>query len=200
MAKKPTQKENLMGLLDFFKGRSHNKKKDEPAMEENKEVPRCAYYIFPHVALRQFAFASPYLCMGALGASEGNRFLPDILASVADYCRGEGQEMTLAAEHIRFYSLRAKKYPCLIVELPEPHASTEVFMVGIVLKPAAGDTAADLPGAEVRYFTLEKGRRPDGSGRTVLCEWTIDNRHLNYGDGPEPDRDHFLKAIAEKCS
>src|SRR5437763_556341 len=126
-------------------------------MEEPREAPRCAYYIFPHVALRQFAFSSAYLCLGALGAPEGQGFLTDILASVAEYRQSQGEEMTLTVEQIGVQALRAKNYPCLVLKMPEPRAATEVFLVGIVLKPPQGDTAADLTLAEVRYFTLEKG-------------------------------------------
>ncbi len=92
--------------------------------------------------------------------------------------------MTLAADQIRMHSLKVNRKPCLIVELPEPLAATEVYFAGIVLTPPVGDTAADLTSAAVRYFTLEKGYQSDGKPRTVLCEWTADNKHLNYGDGP----------------
>ncbi len=163
------------------------------------EAPRCAYYIFPHVALRQFAFGNPYLCMGALGSAEEPRFLNDLLQAVAEYCGGMGEETTLRAEDIRVHHFRANKLPCLIAEMPAPRAATEVFFVGIVLKPPAGDTAADLVGVEVRYFTLEKGVSADGGDKTVLGEWTTDNRRVNHGDGPVPDVKKFLKVLAEKC-
>jgi hypothetical protein len=188
-----------MGFFDYFKGRGKKRRKAGSPLGDEQEVPRCAYYIFPHVALRQFAFGSPYMCLGALGTTEGRRFLGDLLESVAEYCSAEGEAMDLEPERIRTHALRAKKYPCLIVEMPEPRAATEVYFVGIVLKPSPGDTAADLPGAEVRYFTLEKEFAPDSSAHTVLCEWTQDSKHLNYGEGPPADVKQFLKAIAEMC-
>ena len=169
-------------------------------MKEKREPARCGHYIFPHVVLRQFAFSSPYMCMGALGAPEGHGLLTEMLAAVADYCAGEGEEMTLTADQLRMHTLRINKAPSLIVELPEPRTATEVFFVGIVLKPPVGDTAADLTSAEVRFFTLEKGYRSDGSARTVLCEWTAANKHLNYGDGPAASVKKFAEALAEKCT
>jgi hypothetical protein len=157
---------------------------------------RYAYFIFPHVGLRHFAFSSPFLCMGALGSPKGQGFLTELLDSVAEMCRTGGEEPILLPEHIRVHALRANKNPCLIVEMPEPREAREVFFVGIVLKPQ-GDTAADLPNALVRYFLLEKG--PEGAQRPLLCEYTRDDTFINHGDGPDPVLNRFLQAIAEKC-
>ena len=169
-------------------------------MEKKRDAARCGHYIFPHVVLRQFAFSSPYMCMGALGAAEGQGLLTDMLAAVAEFCAQDGEAMTLAADQIRMHSLKVNRKPCLIVELPEPQAATEVFFVGIVLTPPLGDTAADLADSQVRYFTLEKGYQSDGNVHTVLCEWTADNKHLNYGDGPPASVKTFAEALAAKCA
>lgn len=174
-----------MGLFDYFKKKT----------ESDAELPRVDHYVFAHVALRQFAFGSPYMCLGALASPQAQRIIQELLESVADYCQAEGQEMTLAPEQFRTHALKAKKSPCLIVEMPPPRAIPEAYMVGIVIKPSAGDTAAALADTEVRYFTLEFG---EGEG-TVLCEWTHDSRHLNHGAGPVPKVDKFLKAIADLC-
>lgn len=187
-----------MGLFDFFKGRGRKRHK-EIAMGGDQQSPRTDHYLFPHVVVRQFAFGSPYMCLGALGSSESPRFLGEMLASVAEYCAGEGEEMTLTVEQLRVHNMRVNKNPCLIIEMPEPRAASEVYLVGIVLKPSPGETAADLPSAEVRFFTLEQGLATGNSARTVLCEWTADSKHLNYGDGPVPDVKKFCQALAEKC-
>jgi hypothetical protein len=179
--------------------RATQKEKVPLPMAKKRDAARCGHYIFPHVVLRQFAFSSPYMCMGALGAPEGQGLLTEMLAAVADFCQSDGEEMSLAADQLRMHTLKIKRKPGLIVELPEPHAATEVYFVGIVLTPPLGDTAADLTSAAVRYFTLEKGQRSDGKGRTVLCEWSQDNKHLNYGDGPAASVKKFAEAIAEKC-
>ena len=168
-------------------------------MRQKREAARCGHYMFPHVVLRQFAFSSPYMCMGALGAPEGQGLLADMLAAVADFCEQDGQDMTLAADQVRMHPVKVQKKPALIVELPEPRVATEVYFVGIVLTPPTGDTAADLTTAEVRYFTLEKGVRRDAKPHTVLCEWTQDNKHLNYGDGPAASVKNFAEALAGKC-
>jgi len=182
-----------MGIGDFFQGR--RKKKEDPAMAGSNETPRCDHYIFSHAALRQFAFSSPYMCMGALGSPEGQKFLNDLLASVEEYCRQQGEPMTLTAEQIRVHSFKVKKNPCLVFEMPKPLAATEVFFVGIVLKPSVGETAADLTDAELRYFTLEKSL--DKKSSTMLGEWTEGHEHINHGPGPAPVVKKFVDKITE---
>lgn len=50
------------------------------------------------------------------------------------------------------------------------------------------------------FFTLERGEGPSGALRTVLGQWQRQEdgevHHLNFGDGPRPDRDAFLAAVA----
>ncbi len=166
-------------------------------MEKASNEPRCDYAIFPHVALRHFAFASPYMCLGALGAKEGRGFLQGLLDSVAEYCESNKREVTLKPEHFKMHNVKVKKHPCLIVEMPEPLAASEVFFVGIVVKLPPGDSAADLPNAEVRYFLLEKGPVAQA---TMFCEWTADQKHISHGTGPTPDLKKFQDKIAERIT
>jgi hypothetical protein len=106
--------------------------------------------------------------------------------------------MVLEASQLRLHSMRAKKSPCLIVEMPAPRAVTEVYFIGIVLKPSAGDTAAALTEVEVRYFTLEYFAEV-GSKHGVLCEWTDDSKHINHAMTTGADVKKFLAAIEQKC-
>jgi hypothetical protein len=80
----------------------------------------------------------------------------------------------------------------VIVSMPAPVAVGEAHFVGVVL-------AELTPGAAVgyRYFTLELGDRGDGSARPVLCEWK-GARHLNFGDGPAPEVEAFVAALAAR--
>jgi hypothetical protein len=45
-----------------------------------------------------------------------------------------------------------------------------------------------------RCFTLEHTWTLDDQPATVLAEWTADG-HVNYGDGPPPERQAFLDAL-----
>ncbi len=68
------------------------------------------------------------------------------------------------------------------------------YFAAIVLKIQLDD--AERPEKpEILYFTLEKSVHLDQSDRTVMCGWTADDSHLNYGDGPDPGVDAFIEAI-----
>jgi hypothetical protein len=60
------------------------------------------------------------------------------------------------------------------------------------------DTNQKSPPAEVpaRYFTLELGFSLEGEPRTVFCEWTKDDSHVNFGDGPKATLPEFVGKIA----
>lgn len=84
----------------------------------------------------------------------------------------------------------------IFIKMPEPEEWCEAFFIALVFKK--NDPA--LKGGystEVLYYTLEKGRV--GSS-TVLCRWDND-KHLNLGEGPEPDLEKFKKSINKiiKC-
>ena len=187
-----------MGLFDFFRRRKKRKRGHD--VMGSDQTPRLSHYIFAHVALRQFAFNSPYMCVGALGSAEAKRFLGELLEAVEEYCRDEGDVLELEVDQIKPHSRRAGKLACLVIQMPPPRAATEAHLVAIVLKPSSGETAANLPEVQVRYFTLEEGVAQQSGSRTVLCEWTPEGEHLNYGEGPPPDIDKFLKKITEMCS
>jgi len=62
---------------------------------------------------------------------------------------------------------------------------------------ALGELHVDEFGIEkmekCRYLTLELGTDYDGSEITVLCAWDKNDRHLNFGYGPENSEEEFLK-------
>jgi hypothetical protein len=52
----------------------------------------------------------------------------------------------------------------------------------------------------VRYLTLEYAVSPlDESVYTVFGEWDK-QRHVNFGEGPPPDADAFLAAVARRLA
>jgi hypothetical protein len=77
----------------------------------------------------------------------------------------------------------------LLVRLPAAHHPTEAHFTAI---------AAPVEGGTLRYFTLEYAVSPlDESVYTVFGEWD-EQRHVNYGEGPPPDADAFLAAVAHR--
>jgi hypothetical protein len=79
----------------------------------------------------------------------------------------------------------------LLVRLPSAHHPTEAHFVAI---------AAPVDDGRVRYLTLEYAVSPvDETVYTVFGEWD-DQRHVNYGEGPAPDADAFLAAVAHRLA
>ena len=75
--------------------------------------------------------------------------------------------------------------PVLLVTMPAACHAAEAYFVGII---------ADEEQNAWRCFTLEHAWTLDDRPVTVLGEWTA-NGHVNYGDGPPPERQAFLEAL-----
>lgn len=65
----------------------------------------------------------------------------------------------------------------LVIQLPPPQEPPEAYFVAYL-----GDTV----------YTLELG----SGNETYLCSWNADT-HSNLGKGPAPERDAFLKGLAD---
>ena len=183
------------------------KRKDRPADESLvtllKEVmPPPHHNEFAHRALRGICMTDP--CRFFLTVAK-----PETRASFFDevwqeVCRmyAEGKQPTFSMADVTVAVKRVGDYPVLLITMPRPEFITQAYMVAIVLKIRFEELKTTLVNAlmngksqarpEVRYFVLESGSPP---GRTVLCEWDAAGEHQNYGDGPPPDPEEFLKAI-----
>lgn len=156
--------------------------------------PRCGHYSLAHYALRGVAFQDPLFFLGVLASPESQRFLADLLRRVQEHCRDREPLAQFSVEELSVHKRRIGPRPCAIVEMPAPRAVAEAFYAAGVLLADPAELIQGEP-APLRYFTLERGMSLDGSRRTVLCEWTSDGTHRNYGDGPPPTPDEFLRAI-----
>lgn len=185
-----------MGLFSFFR-RKRPPTVDSPVEEADLLRARCHHYVFAHVALRSVAFDHPLGFLGMLASPEPHRLLSDLMQSVSEHCREMEPQPDFHVDDIAVHTVRIGKYPCAAIEMPRPRAMTEAFFVAAVLlvDPALG--MPDPSEVTLRYFTLEKGMSHDGSPRTVLCEWTRDGTHANYGDGPAPRLESFTAAVQD---
>ena len=81
--------------------------------------------------------------------------------------------------------------------MPPPERQVEAYYVGVVMLASVEDPGSWTLDARARVFTLEMtrpgltGTRPLG----VVCEWTGDMEHLNYGIGVLPEKGAFLQAM-----
>jgi hypothetical protein len=184
-----------MGLFDWFR-----RKADPPpeawSADDLLTDPRCDHYAFAHQALRAVALDNPLGCLAVLASPDARPFLADLVRSVTEFCRDRGMEPSagLAVDDLTVHRVRALGHPCAVVEMPAPRAAAEAHYVAIAL------TAEPSENPEARYFTLEKGLQLDGAARAVLCEWTADGTHRNYGDGPPLGVERFLRAIEDLLS
>lgn len=185
-----------MGLFNFF-GRKPPKTPEAHLAEPALDRPRCHHYTLAHVALRSVALEQPVAFLGMLASPEAPRFLADLMRSVSEHCKKHEPQPDFRIEDITIHKVRIDNYPCAAIEMPRPRAMTEAYFVAAVL---LNDLEEELPNpqeAPLRYFTLEKGLVFDDPprDRTVLCEWTRDGTHLNYGDGPEPRLEALIEAV-----
>jgi hypothetical protein len=159
--------------------------------------PRCIHYQFAHVALRTLTFEDSRLALAWWELDDPSSILDDIAVQVDRACRRiSGEGGNLRANQLRLTKREIGRRPCVIIELPEPIATTEAYMVAIVQLRDLVDPSADDREAERRYFTLEhSSHRP--APHTVLAEWTDQGSHINMGGGPEPTVDAFVAELAK---
>jgi hypothetical protein len=153
-------------------------------MELNAEQQRW-HYFFGHISLRRLAYEAPDLLEWTLSD-------PDALASWIERAMGEAaqfwgltpeQRLDLVAR-IRATWRRIGDAQAVIVTMPPPRIASECYFIAICRR-SDGSPA---------YFTLERSV----FSPTVLCGWSADGVHLNYGSNPEPTIQAFMAAI-EDC-
>lgn len=160
--------------------------------------PRCVHYQFAHVALRGLVFREPRLATALWELEDCSALLDDIAAQVTRVCESRGQGGELCAADLRVSKRRLGCNPCVIIELPEPRATTEAYMVAIIQQRDldAPGPADDEPSEwACRYFTLEFSEHREAP-HTMLGEWTDQGSHLNMGGGPEPEVEAFVAQLA----
>jgi len=159
--------------------------------------PRDHHYTFAHTALPQVAFQDPLSVLSVLGSQDADAFLAELWSLVDRTLAEDGIETDLSAEDLHVHRAGVGGRPCAIVQMPEPIAVTEAHFVAIVSLSTFKEIQAGDGHVEIRYFTLERGVSLErGEPRTVLCEWTSDGTHANFGDGPPAELDAFIEAIA----
>lgn len=162
--------------------------------ESNPPPGSCHHhYVLAHIALRKICLQDPMMFFGTLASEHKDEFLNDIWKQVREHCDPKG-EATFDISDVGFATCSIRDYPTIVVAMPEPTGLGEAYFAAIVLKIEL-DAAEPPEKPEILYFTLEKGVHLDQSDRTVMCGWTADDSHLNYGEGPSPDPDEFVAAI-----
>ena len=162
--------------------------------ETSQQLKKCRHhYVLVHVALRQICQEIPFKFFDVMVSPQRDDFLGDIWRQVRENCDPEGAPLFDITD-VGITTCRIKDFPCIVVTMPTPANAPEAYFVGIVLKVNTNaEKRPERP--EIAYLTLEKEMNLDETERTVLCEWTGQDCHMNYGDGPPATRAEFMKAI-----
>jgi hypothetical protein len=154
---------------------------------------RPVHYALAHHALRSVALDDPFYYLGVLASPEARKFLKHLLQQCVAHSP-PGTPLEFTADDLKVHTGRVGGYPCAIVELPEPVAMPEAYFTAAVLLAEFVDVN-DPKNAPVRYFTLEQSFDLEGHPCAMMCEWTKEGTHSNFGGGPPPQLGEFVKAI-----
>ena len=156
--------------------------------------PRKHHYYFAHEYLPEMAAADARSLIARLRERSANDYLTFLWTSAGHDITAAGGAI-LPADGLHCFAVElADNWFGVLVQFPRPTRVLEAYFAAIVLE-ARRPLATDH-----RYFTLELGENIiDGSMRTVMCEWD-EERHINYGDGPEPDSQKFCQRLGQLLS
>ena len=133
------------------------------------------HYLFAHRILSGLMQSDPDGFRSAL-LKEGNGLLQRLWLHAGQHGQpSPGGEPTFSVHQV------TPSQEALIVQLPPPLEPPEAYFVALWGK---------------QVYTLELGRDLSGVANTYLCSWR-DSTHANLGQGPEPQREAFLKALSE---
>lgn len=146
--------------------------------------PRRHHYMFAHHEVRRAAQQFGADLIGA--AREGRLTLESVWNRVGESL-DERDRLPATGLTSSYHEIAGHRV--LLVRLPAAHHPTEAHFTAI---------AVPVDGGRVRYLTLEYAVSPiDEAVYTVFGEWD-EQRHVNYGEGPPPDPDAFLAAVARR--
>ena len=188
-----------MGLLSWFRRRKESKVIDR-VMEENG--PRPQYYVFAHYVLRDATFELGAVMPGVLLSDDREKFLTEMWDQATQAVKStDPKEPTDAYPGVEVMPLRAGNFPCVVLKLPAPKGVTECYFVGVVAHMELSKDEKPTEETPMSFYTLEMGVGEDmKTSRTVLCEWSKDGTHSNFGDGPPPEAEMFANAIGQSMA
>jgi hypothetical protein len=105
------------------------------------------------------------------------------MAEATEFWGVTAQQRRDLIRKIRFAPRRIGDADGIIITMPPPRIASECFFIAICRRNDGSPA----------YFTLERSV----FSPTVLCGWSSDGIHLNYGSNPEPTIDAFIKAIVD---
>ncbi len=168
-----------------------------PRGHDPEGEPRCQHYTFAHQALPGYAFESPRRFFGVMSSDRAMEFLERIWEDVSEYARqsGRGYNHSFADARVHRVLLAERSY-LTVIEMPAADAPTEAVFVGFVISfgPEGADGGAPYT---ARYYTLERTETAFVPSGVMLCEWTAERRHMNYGAATDDSLGGFVERVRE---
>ena len=153
------------------------------------------HYELAHHALRKVCSADPLRFFQLISSPERTSFLGWVWTKVRKKC-DPGGDPGFEITDLEVDPAQILDHAAFIFKFPLPKKVPEAYLAAVVLQDHALQSSLSWADG-FRYFTLERGEHLDGSPRTVFCEWTADERHLNYGEGPPANSAAFLGRVGE---
>lgn len=144
--------------------------------------PRLHHYLFVHRHLRDAFFRDPAAAVEAFRHPEAAGRARRLWAALGEDLARASQPV-LAVEGLAVSPSMLAGRRAVVITLPAPEAPSEAWFVALV-----GPSPTDDP----RYLTLERSvslAAEPGPDPVMLCEWTADGKHVNYG----PQTGHTLE-------
>jgi hypothetical protein len=140
------------------------------------------HHAFAHYVLRVATFQDPDFTFGALSAPDSaQRLVLAAMALVGRHFKLSVEQVMAFARSITVQPHRFDQDDGYIIEMPTPRRARECFFVAIVRKG----------GGAIDYLTLELTEDDD----VMLCGWSAEGEHLNYGARPSRDLDGFIAEV-----
>jgi hypothetical protein len=150
-------------------------------MELNAQQQRWHYY-FGHISLRRLAYEAPDL-LPIADPDELESLICGAMAEATEFWGVPSRQRGDLLRKIRCARRSIGEADAIIVTMPPPRIASECFFIAICRR-RDGSPA---------YFTLERSV----FSPTVLCAWSADGIHLDYGSNPAPTVDAFVEAIKD---
>ncbi len=156
---------------------------------------RLHHYLFAHRQLPGTLFSAPARTMQLL-RDEPDRFLGVLWANTGERVP-DRDRLPFGGLGTRYQADAVPGIDLAVVTMPEPVAETEAWFVALAAAPVSVDGAVD----PARCFTLELGWSVmDDRPYPVLGGWDAENRHLNFGRGPEPTLEAFTVEVVDRLA
>jgi hypothetical protein len=160
------------------------------------DAPRQQHYYFAHRYLVERTEQMPLYMIETLSKPTAARYLSTLWVSTGLGFKAPEDEF-ISAEGIECFPMQiSETCSAVVVQLPPPERMAEAYFVAIVVWQEPNQLEPENPKVRHRFITLELSEDLSGSPHTILGEWD-GGSHCNYGKGPTPNREAFIKAVLD---